>query len=100
MVTAAGLSGDNGRQRNRTGSACNQEPVQWGYTSVEEIEQAIRALGEDEFARIADHIHALEQERRHAELHRDARSGKPDFLIDEAREDRQHGRLKDWPPPE
>ena len=35
--------------------------------SVEEIEQAIRSLGEDEFARIADRVHALEQERWDAE---------------------------------
>ena len=68
--------------------------------SVEEIEQAIRALGEDEFARIADRVHALEQERWDAELDRDASSGKLDFLIAEAQEDRQHGRLEDWPPPE
>lgn len=68
--------------------------------SVEEIEQAIRALGKDEFARIAARIHALEQERWDAELDRDASSGRLDFLIAEAREDRRHGRLKDWPPPE
>ena len=68
--------------------------------SVEEIEQAIRALGEDEFARIAGRVHALEQERWDNELDRDASSGKLDFLIAEAQEDRRHGRLKDWPPPE
>jgi len=68
--------------------------------SVEEIEPAIRDLGEDEFARIADRVHALEQERWDAELDRDARSGKLDFLIAEARENRQHGRIEDWPPPE
>jgi hypothetical protein len=68
--------------------------------SVEEIEQAIRTLGEDEFARIAARVHALEQERWDAELDRDASSGKLDFLIAEAREDRQRGRLEDWPTPE
>ena len=68
--------------------------------SVEEIEQAIRALGEDEFARIAERVHALEQERWDAELDRDASSGKLDFLIAEARENRQRGRPKDWPTPE
>jgi hypothetical protein len=65
--------------------------------SVEEIEQAIRALGEDEFARIAERVHALEQERWDAELDRDASSAKLDFLIAEAREGRQRGRLKDRP---
>jgi hypothetical protein len=68
--------------------------------SVEEIEQAIQALSEGEFARIAERVHALEQERWDAELDRDARSGKLDFLIAEAQEDRKHGRLKDWPTPE
>ena len=68
--------------------------------SDEEIEQAIRALGENEFAQIADRVHALEQERWDAELDRDASTGKLDFLIAEARENRQRGRLKDWPTPE
>jgi hypothetical protein len=67
---------------------------------VEEIEQAIRALAADEFARIAERVHALEQERWDAEMDRDASSGTLDFLIAEAREDRKHGRLTDWPPPE
>jgi hypothetical protein len=70
-----------------------------GYMSVEEIEQAIRSLGEVEFAQIAGRVHALAQERWDAELDRDASNGKLDFLIAEAREDRQHGRLKDWPTP-
>lgn len=68
--------------------------------SVEEIEQAIRVLSADEFARIAERVHSLEQERWDAELDRDASSGKLDFLIAEAQGDRKHGRLKDWPPPE
>ncbi|MBZ5624662.1 MAG: hypothetical protein LAQ69_39065 [Acidobacteriia bacterium] len=68
--------------------------------SVEEIEQAIRALSADEFTRIAERVHALEQERWDTELDRDASSGKLDFLIAEAQEDRRRGRLKDWPTPE
>ena len=68
--------------------------------SVEEIEHAIRALGSSEFAQIAECFHALEQERWDAELDRDSSSGKLDFLITEAQEDRKHGRLTDWPPPE
>jgi hypothetical protein len=64
---------------------------------VEEIERAIQELNSDDFARIAQRVHALEQERWDAELDRDASSGKLDFLIAEALEDRKHGRLKDWP---
>lgn len=40
------------------------------------------------------------QERWDAELDRDASAGKLDFLIAEAQEDREHGRLMDWPPAE
>ena len=68
--------------------------------SVEEIEHAIRTLSTNEFAQIAERFHALEQERWDAELDRDAKSGKLDFLITEAQEDRAHRRLIDWPPPE
>jgi hypothetical protein len=68
--------------------------------SVEEIEQAIRSLDADEFARIAERVHSLEQERWDSELDRDASTGKLDFLIAEAQDDREHGRLIDWPPVE
>ena len=67
---------------------------------VEEIERAIQELSPDEFARIAQHVYAIEQERWDAELDRDASAGKLDFLIAEAREDRKQGRLRDWPKPE
>jgi hypothetical protein len=60
---------------------------------VEEIERAIEGLSCDEFARVAQRVHALEQERWDAELDRDASSGKLDFLIAEAQEDREQGRL-------
>jgi hypothetical protein len=64
---------------------------------VEEIERAIQELSSDEFALIAQRIHALEQERWDAEMDGDASSGKLDFLIAEALDDRKQGRLKDWP---
>jgi hypothetical protein len=67
---------------------------------VEEIERAIQELSSDEFARIAQRVRALEQERWDAELDRDASSGKLDFLIAEAQDDREEGRLRDWPDPE
>jgi hypothetical protein len=68
--------------------------------SVEEIELAIRSLSAKEFAQIAERVHFLEQERWDAELDRDASAGKLEFLIAEAREDRDQGRLIDWPPAE
>jgi hypothetical protein len=64
---------------------------------VEEIERAIKELSLDEFARIVQRVHAIEQERWDQELDRDARSGKLDFLITEAQEDLRQGRLGDWP---
>ena len=63
----------------------------------EENGRAIQELTSDEFARIAQHVHVLEQERWDEELDRDASSGKLDFLIAEAKEDRMQGRLRDWP---
>ena len=67
---------------------------------VEEIERAIQELSGDEFSRIAQSVYALDQERWDEELDRDASSGKLDFLIAEAQEDRKRGRLRDWPDPE
>jgi hypothetical protein len=68
--------------------------------SLEEIEAVIRSLDAEQFARIAERFHTLEQERWDAEMDRDASSGKLDFLISEAIEDRERGRLMDWPPAE
>jgi len=45
-------------------------------------------------------IYEAKQERWDAELDRDASSGKLDFLIAEAQEDRKQARLKGWPDPE
>ena len=67
---------------------------------VEEIERAIQELSGDEFSRIAQSVYALDQERWDEEFDRDASSGKLDFLIAEAQEDRKRGRLRDWPDPE
>ena len=67
---------------------------------VEETELAFQELSRDEFTRIAQHVHALEQECWDVELDRDAGSGKLDFLIAEAREDLKQGRLRNWPDPE
>jgi hypothetical protein len=65
---------------------------------VEEIERAIQELPPDEFAQIARRVHAIEQERWDGQLDEDARLGRLDFLIDEARKDQQASLLKDWPP--
>jgi hypothetical protein len=67
---------------------------------VEEIERAIQELDAGEFTQVVQRVHELEQQRWDAEMDRDAASGRLDFLIEEAREDRKYGRLTIWPDPE
>lgn len=64
---------------------------------VEEIERAIEELGGEEFAWIAQRVQALEQERWDEEMDLDASSGKLDILLAEVQEDRNRGRLSEWP---
>ena len=45
---------------------------------VEELQRSIQELTPDEFAQIARHVHALEQERWDYQLDRDAAAGKLD----------------------
>jgi hypothetical protein len=52
----------------------------------------------DQIAQHAELIRALDQERWERQLDRDASSGKLDFLRDEARNEREIGTLKAWPP--
>lgn len=49
---------------------------------VEEIERAIQELTPDEFAQIARHVHAVEQQRWDEQLDRDAAAGKLDALLE------------------
>ena len=64
---------------------------------VDEIEQAIQALSPEEFTRVAQRVHELEQERWDRQLDKDAAAGKLDFLRAEARAERENGLLQDWP---
>jgi hypothetical protein len=64
---------------------------------VEELQRSIQELTPDEFAQIARHVHALEQEHWDHQLDQDAAAGQLDFLV-EAREDQRAGLLKSWPP--
>jgi hypothetical protein len=65
---------------------------------IEELQRSIQELTPDEFAQIASHVHALEQERWDHQLDKDAAAGKLDFLIEEAKEDQRTNRLRSWPP--
>jgi hypothetical protein len=65
---------------------------------VEEIEQAIQKLSPEEFAMVAQLVHALEQEHWDHQLDQDAAAGKLDFLRKEADAERESGLLQEWPP--
>jgi hypothetical protein len=65
---------------------------------VEEIESQIEQLPPGEFARVANWIREMDQQRWDEQLDRDAASGKLDVLLAEARAERESGLLKDWPP--
>ena len=51
---------------------------------VEEIEAAIRGLPPEDYERLAQWFHALEQTRWDEQMDRDSASGKLDFLFDDA----------------
>ncbi len=64
---------------------------------VEQIERAIQGLSSEEFALLAQRVHALEQQRWDHKLDEDASTGKLDFLRDEVRSERGSGVLEGWP---
>jgi hypothetical protein len=65
---------------------------------VEEIEAAIKGLPPEEYRRIAQWFHALEQIRWDEQMDRDSSAGKLDFLFGEAESESAHGSLREWPP--
>ncbi|MFL6464887.1 MAG: hypothetical protein ACJ73N_10815 [Bryobacteraceae bacterium] len=48
---------------------------------VEELQRSIQELTPDEFAQIARHVHALEQEHWDHQLDQDAAAGQLDFWL-------------------
>jgi hypothetical protein len=64
---------------------------------VEEIEAAIDGLPPDEFRRIVEWFREREQTRWDEKMDRDSRSGKLDFLFDEAEDESAKGLLREWP---
>jgi hypothetical protein len=51
----------------------------------------------ERIAQRAERIRVLDQERWDHQLDHDASSAKLDFLRDEARNERENGKLKSWP---
>ena len=67
---------------------------------VEEIEAAIEALPREDWSRLAEWFRLREQEQWDEQLDRDAASGRLDFLIEEAKDAKARGLLREWPAPE
>ena len=63
-------------------------------TTVQEIEEAIEHLPGDQFAQIHDWIVEKDWEKWDAEIERDSRQGKLDFLVDEALKDTESGNTR------
>lgn len=66
-------------------------------SSVSEIESAIRGLPAEEFWKLADWFDEVRSQAWDRQMDDDARSGRLDFLFRESDQERESGRLKDWP---
>ncbi len=64
---------------------------------VEEIEAAINSLPPEEFQRIVQWFHALEQTRWDEQMDRDSSTGALDFLFEEAENESAQGLVREWP---
>ena len=64
-------------------------------SGISEIQQAILALSDDDYAALMRWVADLDWERWDAEIEADAKAGKLDFLIDEAREAKENNTLTD-----
>ncbi len=63
-------------------------------TTVDEIKDAIEHLPGDQFSKIHDWIIEKDWEVWDGQIERDSAAGKLDFLIDEARRDKESGKTK------
>jgi hypothetical protein len=67
-------------------------------STVEEIEAAIARLPQEQFWQLTDRLIARRNEEWDRQMDEDAKTGRLDFLFQEADEERQAATLKDWPP--
>lgn len=61
--------------------------------SIQEIQDAIRALDSDDFARLRNWVSELDWDRWDQQIEADAEAGKLDFLADEAAASAAQGTL-------
>ena len=64
-------------------------------TEVNEIKDAIRSLPEEDFARLRHWFSEKDWEKWDEEIETDSQAGKLDFLIEEAKEEKEQGKLRD-----
>ncbi len=64
-------------------------------TEVEKIQESIRALGPNDFARLRQWFLEEDWKQWDAEIERDSAAGNLDFLLDEVRQAKAKGELKD-----
>ena len=64
-------------------------------TKIEQVISSIELLSEQEFAKLRDWIIERDLERWDRQIERDSESGRLDFLIKEAFDERENGKLKE-----
>jgi hypothetical protein len=62
---------------------------------VDDIKMAIESLPEEEFAELREWLSEKDWEKWDRQIEKDSESGKLDFLIEEALEEKRMGKLKD-----
>ena len=62
---------------------------------VEEILTSIESLSREEFARLREWFYERDRERWDREIEEDSKSGKLDFLVKEALDEKAKGKLKE-----
>ena len=63
-------------------------------TQLEQLRTTIEALPEEEFTRLRNWFLEKDWERWDSQIARDSAAGKLDFLIEEARQEKASGKLK------
>lgn len=64
-------------------------------STVEEILRSIESLSEEEYARLREWFSERDWEKWDRQIKADSESGKLDFLIKEARDEKAKGKLKE-----
>ena len=65
-------------------------------SKVEDIQTEIESLSEDEYSRLRNWFSEKDWEKWDRQIEVDSESGKLDFLVKEAREEKSTGRLREF----